>query len=766
MVILPIVEVRKWRGKILLWYKHIFCLWVKVMKKHVVFSCAVILMFIAISVVMSCSNFGIPETVEIKTNAKYGLNMGFDILDMNEYLSPKTMRESFGNNSKLKVYDYNPGGTAPVKHFLIEYPAINQSIDISKHFDNLDFGTEVDDAMSFDESFEVGDVNIHLPLQVPVATNVTDYPITGINMNIESSSNLRTAVIDKGELILAIRRPAGWNNVTASLDSMTLTGGITKNNPTFTDLGGAEYLLHKRLDLMDEIFTAGKGPVTLNGTIKLNTPPNNATASLVVDMRVESYKTVTADIGNVDTRFPFSKPLPAELSNFVKSINCNEVGIAFKYKNNLPSVTGNEVTIKVGSTFLGIPTTSKTLVSDNSVHSEKISDTNKPLYLTNTNDIDITVELTLPNAQKAGNDTLITVNNITAGQTYSLSLTDFQLILDWTAITVDSSKLNQNNKTVDLPIDFNEMFGSMKSGVAGLDNFVDALKFENIPAYMYMVKSSAISGISINNTGTKFNLKSKEDAAGKDLLAAGQNIDFTETTALPELNTEKTVTADFSLIPSMIKLNDSVFSTAINDKHTDLKLGYDIVISNNGTSELTISKIDVDRIKASGGALDVKAAVYIDIPVRLTLNNKADIDLMKMAGMDGGDLMWRNEPLSIGEYEKYMNAVKSMEMIMNMQNSVFFDAPSARINFVVDDKTSGGKNILGEKNYPLSNITIVFTVEETKQILKSAPPYMPAIKINFPAGSGFQLPQSNAKFGFSGKVNVITDGSIIIGESR
>lgn len=738
---------------------NILYLWVKMMKKHVVFTCTVMLILIAIfTAIISCSNFGIPETVEIKTNARYALNMGFDILDMSEYLSPETLSKSFPNNSKLNVYDYNPGGTAPVKHFLIEYHAINQSIDISKHFDNLDFGTEVDNAMGFDESFEVGDVNIHLPLSIPVVANVTDYPITGINMNIEGSSNLRTAKIDKGELILAIRRPAGWNSVTASLDNMKLSGGITDNNPNFTDLGGAEYLLHKKLNLENATFTAGKGPVTLNGTIKLNTPPNNATASLVVDMRVESYKTVTADIGNVDTNFNFSKPLPAELSNFVKSINCNEVGIAFKYKNNLPNA--NDVEIKVTSPFLGIsPQVSKTLVSDNSVHSEKISNTNQTINLTNTNNIDITVELTLPGAQKAGNDTLITVNNITAGQTYSLSLTDFKFILDWTAITVDSSNLNQNNKTVDLPIDFNSMFDNIKNSVSGLGNFVSNLQVDNIPVYMYVSKpENGFSNLGMNVTELRM---SGSNSLNKNLLN-GQQIQMTDK-SLPTLESGKTVRTNFSSLNYLTSLDPTAFKDIINNRNDNLKLNYDISLT-NGASSLTINKTDVDNMKKNGGALDIKAAVYIDIPLKLTLKNGTSINLMSMAGMDANsDLMGRSEPLSLGEYENYMNGIKSVELMLNLQNGVFFDGGSGKINFVIDDKTGGGKNILGKKEYQLSNLIIGFTTDETKQILKSAPPYMPAIEINFPAGSGFQIPQTGGKFGFSGKVAIITDGSIFIG---
>lgn len=749
------------------------------MKKQVVFSCAVILILIAIfTAVLSCSNFGIPETVEIKTNAKYGLNMGFDILDMNEYLSPKTMRESFGNNSKLIVYDYNPGGTAPVKHFLIEYPAINQSIDISKHFENLDFGTEVDDAMGFDESFQIEPIDIPLEVKDLSAMNTAftlhdpNHPIT-VTIGTLGSANITKAVIKTGSITLAIPKPVGWNNAVEAKvrrGTIELKGGINHVYPNVGEIGSTDqnYLLYKVIDLTGREFTSS--PVALIGTIEL-TGTQDKTFNFRLDLKVTEYESVTVDIGEVKTDFPFSKPLPDELKGFVKKVDCSEVGIGFKYKNSLPAASDNNVAINVGSNFFKInssdPKSTIQLSNDGQEHTEKILSDTKSIDLSSAGDIDINIKLTLPGFKKEGNDTLITVKNISVSKTYSLALTDFQLVLEWTQITVDTRKLDRTDST-GLPIDFNNMFDSMKSGVSGLDDFVDALEFENIPAYMYMVKSSAINDITIDKSVTTFELKSKKDSVGNqnNLLDPNRNIYFTETMALPELNTEKTVTADFSLIPDMTRLDDTAFSKVINERHTDLELDYKIAIANG--RDFSISRAEVDRIKASGGGLDVKASIYIDIPIKLIVKNETNINLMEMAGMGDADsdLMWRSEPLSADEYEKYMNAVKSIEMIMNMQHSVFFDAPSARINFLIDDKTGGGKNILGEKLYPLADLIIVLSADETKNVLKSQPPYMPAIKINFPQGSGFQIPQSGAKFGFYGKVNVITDGSIIIGESR
>lgn len=777
MINLPIIEIGRWENIC----KHIFVWKVKMMKKHRIFTCAVILIFIAIfTAVLSCSNFSIPESVEIKTGARYALDIGFDILDMSEYLSPKTIQSAVGNS--FNVYDYNPGGTSPIKHFLVEYPAINQSIDISKHFENLDFGADANNSMGFDETFKVESIDMHPKFGPLKAGNGMEYslddPKAPVKITIGSlgDANLVSAIIKTGHVILSVKEPSSWdNNLTLSLENGGLSGGITKPN-AFTTQTKPGFLLYAECNLTNSNFEPK--PVQILGKVKVNgTSSSVFDFDLNLDLEVTKYESVTVDIGKVNTTFNFNKALPSELSNFVKSITCDEVGVKFNYRNNLPTASGgsgaNDVSITMTSDFLNLPNPGQTEILQNDgvkreLHvkpsGQQILKLSPPPASTN---LDIKVDLVLPggNATLSNGDRVITVHDIQAGQTYSLAFTDFQLVLDWAEIKVDSSKLKQNG-TVDLPIDFNSMFNDIKNSVNGLSGFVDKLEVGKIPVYMYVAKPAENSFNNLGITVSKLEMTRTSGGGSIGLLPSGQTINMTDK-PLPGLEKDKSVRTDFSklVLDYLTPLNDTAFQDIINNKNTTgLKLDYGIAFGNNG--DLDISKSTVDTIKASGGTLDIKATVYIDIPLKLTLGSDVDIDLMKMAGMDaaGTDLMGRSEPLSFGEAEKYMDAVKSVDLMMSLQNSVFVDAPSGKINFVIDD--SSGKNILGKKEYPLSNLKIGLTYDEVKKVLKSAPPYMPTIKINFPKDSGFQLPQSSAKFGFSGKVAVTTDGSIIIGEGK
>lgn len=754
------------------------------MKKHRIFTCAVILIFIAIfTAVLSCSNFSIPESVEIKTGARYALDIGFDILDMSEYLSPKTIQNTVGTS--FNVYDYNPGGTSPIKHFLVEYPAINQSIDISKHFENLDFGADANNSMGFDETFKVESIDMHPkfgPLKagngMPAEYSLDD-PTNPVKLTIGTlgDADLSSAKIKNGSVILSVKQPAAWDSgLRLSLDGGSLSGGIDKSSaltPAFTSESKSGFLLYERCDLSGCDFKPA--PVELGGKIKVNGTSNSTfDFDLQIDIVVTEYESVTVDIGKVKTTFDFQRDLPSELSNFVKEIECNEVGVKFNYKNNLPATSGgsgtnnNDIKLEMTSKFLKLtdPKTAK-LENDGTSHELHIKpDGAQTLDLSQSSTkIDIKVELKLPGSTTASNgDTLITVHNVVVGQTYSLSISDFQLVLDWTAITVKTDKLSAQGENP-LGIDFNSMFNAIKNSVGALSDLVNALQIGDIPVYMYVSKpANAFNDLNINVS----ELKILENNNETNLLD-NKTISMT-TKPLPGLEKGKILKTDLSTLDYLTPLKKEAFKYIINGKKDNLKLKYNIApTSGSSSNELTINKSDVDNMKKNGSSLDIKAAVYIDIPLKLTLGSNVEIDLMKMAGMDaaGTDLMGRSEPLSFGEAEKYMDAVKSVELMMSLQNSVFVDAPSGKINFVIDDSGNGnGKNILGKKEYPLSNLKIDLTYDEVKKVLKSAPPYMPTIKINFPKDSGFQLPQSSAKFGFSGKVAVTTDGSIIIGEGK
>ena len=103
---------------------------------------------------VSCS-MTMPETVAVKTDATYKLNVGTYSKKISDYFTVKTLSDKMqSTDSKMKVYDYNPGGNASVMQFLIDYPIAEIPIDVGSYFQNMDLSSDLSD-ISFNKTINI-----------------------------------------------------------------------------------------------------------------------------------------------------------------------------------------------------------------------------------------------------------------------------------------------------------------------------------------------------------------------------------------------------------------------------------------------------------------------------------------------------------------------------------------------------------------------------------------------------------------------------------
>lgn len=98
-------------------------------------------LFILIPIFFSCG-MEIPESISIKTKAKYSFSFGEKDFDLKEYISAEKLGSSMGSTEKdPKVYVYNPSGNTKMQ-YLVSYPIEAIKINLAdKNFSEINIPT-------------------------------------------------------------------------------------------------------------------------------------------------------------------------------------------------------------------------------------------------------------------------------------------------------------------------------------------------------------------------------------------------------------------------------------------------------------------------------------------------------------------------------------------------------------------------------------------------------------------------------------------------
>jgi hypothetical protein len=605
------------------------------------------------------------------------------------------------------------------------------------------------------------------------------------------SDSFISAKIEEGNIIVQAVLPDGWTGVTAD-SSFAVSGGLSSPNQ-FNDVTGSGSLINKSLSLEGATFTPQDITITGNASLTLSNAtiifPSSGTVDITTSgsCKVTKFTSATINLGDdVQTSYTYETAVPDELKDFVTKIDYSKIGVSFNYINGLPTNTANDInniSVKAVSTFMNMTGTdeslSKTLTAGTTTKTstELVSQDsfiNLTTYSADDSKIDITIDVTLPGATPE-HPTYVTVSNIEPGSSYSLSMSDFALVFDWSAITINSSALTQSATDVDTGLNFSTLLAgvteSMSADQAAEVKKLYNMTFNAIPVYLYISKPVVLEG----GNDIFENLKAK----GTISLTAKMSDEVNPEEPIVLIDKQGTSDTDYIDFPQSVpSLSEDSSGTVISNLDTlagegaltavtsadlpgiltskleSLKMTYTVSMSDEGGTGLTISKSAVDSLKESGGALTISAVVYIDLPLDLTTSDKISVNVMKLADKSStDDLLGRSSALDTSDYQKYLDAIKNITLGISAGNTMGLSG--AGITITDNDKIFGKE---GKILYLSGDSTISLTGSQITTLLKTTP-YMPTITLTIPKQTELKIPR-NADFSIGIKASIATDGTI------
>jgi hypothetical protein len=577
--------------------------------------------------------------------------------------------------------------------------------------------------------------------------------IESINTSVDLSGTapLTSAEIGTGSLSVQCALPSGWSGVTATASGFALSGALTSTG--FTNNGGTGYLLNQALDLANLTFTPGT--LTVQGTLSITL--NNATIifpstgislTTTAACTISKLASATIDTSGYTLSQTLSSAVPEELSSFVNTITYSKAGVKVSsYTNTLPA--GNDIKLTLTSTFLSITgTEAEGTVSSNTTNGtlELAKTGTGTINVSGAANIDTTVKITLPNASGSTAE----FKDLATNTTYTLTASDFTPELEWTNININTSSLSVSEPSgIDTGINFDSIMSSLPTDVqTAFDK--DHVQIDSLPVYLSvtMPDLSALSGLSLS--GNIYLEYTSGTTEYFDILGEKTSSTTTTDTLVPKnisLTTQNDVVTTNLATAGLTKVD---LATVFNARPASIKLYYDISPSSGGSSGVDISYADYEAIKDSG--VSIAATVYIAIPLKIKFTGDVSLDVMSIAGKTSADdLLGRTEALNTSDYQKYLDAIKSITLGVTFSDSMGLSGANIKVT-----DTAGIFGPTGESFEFSNNSTISLTGTQISSVLTTYP-YMPTITLSIPSGAEFIMPR-NASVGI--KASIATDGTI------
>jgi hypothetical protein len=570
------------------------------------------------------------------------------------------------------------------------------------------------------------------------------------SVDLSSTAPLTSAVIGTGSLTVQCPLPSGWSGVTATPD-LALSGALTSS--AFTNTGGSAYLMNESLDLAGLTFTPGTLSVTGTITLSLNNativfPSGGISITTTSSCAISKLSSATIDTSSYTLSQTYSSAVPETLSSFVNSITYSKAGVKVgSYTNTLPA--GNDITLTLTSSFLSITgSEAQGTVSSNTTSGtlELAKTTAGTITVSGATSVDTTVAITLPGASGS----TAKFSNLATNTTYTLAASAFTPELEWTSINVNTSALAVSETSgVDTGIDFDSIMSSLPTAVqTAFDK--NHIQMDSLPVYLSveMPKLDALSSLSlsgniylqytVDSTTTNFNILGDKGASTAGTLTP-KNISLTTSNDVVTTNLATSGLTELNL------------ADVFNARPAGIKLFYNISPS-NGSAGVDISYADYEAIKSSG--VNIAAIVYIVLPLKATIIQKTSLDIMSLAGKSStDDLLSRSEALSTTDYQKYLDAIKSITLGVTVGNTMGLS--DATIKVTDSDGIFGSAGM----TFDLSgNSTITLTGTQITSVLQTYP-YMPTVTLTIPKDTQIVIPRSAVlSAGLSSKIT--TDGTI------
>lgn len=668
--------------------------------------------------------------------ASGGKNIPFD-------LGTKTITK----NLKLKIYGNVSGGTPST---------------VNKYTLNAKFspGTKFSKITGFTD--EIGD-----------SGDVEQY------VTISTDETFVKCEIASGSLEIVSKKPDGWTGVTAKLsDSGSISGALELPSiAKFDSVEDSTAFIRKKMDLAKSVFTKENDPA---GKIifkdRISFSCSNATlvfpngeqpqVTLETACRIQKASYVVLDLSSKADMLSFSKKtqFSGGMEDYVEEMTLVNSGLEISYKNTLPKGNDgdNTISMEIGSDLLEIKDTGDKkkimLPQKKSETFTSYSPKNEGIPVSPKKDsLDFDVKLILPRDEGMP-DNWAVLKNVDLDGEYEISVSA-KPVFDWVSVKIKTPEGSEINGEEDTELSFDKLFSTMKDELGDESEFIDNIKFEKLPLYLYFQKPKLDSLSGMDFTG---NIALKTSAEPKPLLKPGEKIEPKDS---ENIKTDK----DGVVISELSEKDSSGYAdiaSLFNDsKSENLKIVYDVGLGGlDRTVEITKAEYEQLKSENKDAPVSIKISARLVIPLALKLEapktgNVTKVNILKLAKKDSGeDLFDRGEATSLEDVEKYIDLIESATLIYNIDNGLFSYGQSNKSGDILfDTKLAGLKRPSYELSMGSGNEKIY--TEDVKAMLRTYP-FKPDIVASFPDGT-LQISR-NAEFKVNLAVKIRTNGKVTI----
>lgn len=659
------------------------------------------------------------------------------------YLGTKTITK----NLKLKIYGTVSGGTPST---------------VNKYTLNAKFapGTKFSKITGFTD--EIGD-----------SGDVEQY------VTISTDETFVKCEIASGSLEIVSKKPDGWTGVTAKLsDSGSISGALElPATAKFDSVEDSTAFIRRKWDLANRVFTKENDP---SGKIifkdKISFSCSDATlvfpngeqpqVTLETACRIQKASYVVLDLSSKADMLNFSKktPFSGSMEDYVEEMTLVNSGLEISYKNTLPKGNDgdNAISMEIVSGLLKINDTGdskKIMLPQKSETFTSCSPEGQDIPVSpKTDSLDFDVKLILPRDEGMP-DNWAVLKNVDLDGEYEISVSA-KPVFDWVSVKIKKPEGSEIKGKEDTELSFDKLFSTMKDELGDESDFIDNIKFEKLPLYLYFQKPKLDSLSGMDFTGNIV-LKTSPETK-KDLLASSEEIKPKD---IEIIKTDK----DGVVISELSDKDSSGYADIASlfngSKSENLKLDYDVRLGGlDRTVEIT--KADYEKLKSENkdAPVSIKISARLVIPLALKLEAKSagkvtEVNILKLAKKDSGeDLFDRGEATSLEDVEKYIDLIESASLIYNIDNGLFSYAQSGKSGDILFNTNLAG---VKRPSYELSMESgdeKIYT-EDVKAMLRTYP-FKPDIVASFPDGT-LQISR-NAEFKVNLAVKIRTHGKITI----
>ncbi|MDY2843111.1 MAG: hypothetical protein SOT81_03910 [Treponema sp.] len=747
-------------------------------------------------------NFEIPEKVSVAANAAYKFPLGNGEILVKDKISAAELRKTFNENldedaAEVKVYDYNPTGHEDdVLQYLIKYP-----------IQEIPLGISADGSNNIEFSSKIPVSNLNSKISDALSIKEIKYPIYelgesaeipdngGISFDI-TSPDFKTMQVYSGEFAIYVKALenvssdfklnakvvlCGTDGSVISSSNISEISHGNENSPLYLDLSGKSLVPNMRLKIAGSM-SGGTAGNKLEYTISMKTQNLKISKVTGLNMTSDEIGDLDNDSSTPDGTVGFSDEFEFTGMNdslVSASVEKGSLGISSKIPDGWSGINAVVSGITVSQSgadgfnigedeFKDVPSTDANYLFNKSadISGKTVKPSSDADKISFSGQVSISFENATVIFDDGASDPEIEVSG-------SCSIEKMgTMILDISAL--DSSA--GTSGSVDTGLSFSTL---LSDSLGEASNLIKNVEFSGVEGYVFalMPEISALKDVSYSTC----KIKAVYDGGSAELLNSADGIKLKESVVdLDSLSDNETFTiTDSSFLVNeeySAKTASGSVCALLNAMPDNLKIEYELSGLKNATDTITLTGDDVEKLQ---GLKSIQIFLLVQIPLEFTLHDKYDFpenesdhndkaitikDVRELVRIindedepENKDLFDREsaDDWADDDKRKYLDLIKSVSVYYKAENSTNLEI-SANLN---DDASDIKKPISFENSG--SYIKLGLSGEEIQRIFDSYP-FNPVVPVEIVADGEQKKISRNSKFGLSGYVEVVTDGTVEI----